>query len=156
MICTCINWFFLCDFCGIYITLRSSYSFLGCILFWSVSFSLKNRPNRFMPVRGFLIVAKNIVNTCVHIGSVIYIYMFLYTPPPPKNKINKNKNPAEILFTGRFYNFSFSILEISHVCIISFHHATSQQFPSAVFQHIVVTPSDYFSKTLKRKPHRQW
>lgn len=155
MICTCINWFFLCDFCGIYITLRSSYFFLGCILFWSVSFSLKNRPNRFMPVRVFLIVAKNSVNTCVHIGSDIYIFVSLH-PPQKKIKINKNQNPAEILFTGRFYNFRFSILEISHVCIISFHHATSQQFPSAVFQHIVVTPSDYFTKTLKRKPHRQW
>lgn len=52
-----------------------------------------------MPVRGFLIVAKNIVNTCVHIGKG-YIYLFLYTAPPPQKKI-KNKNPAEILFTGR-------------------------------------------------------
>lgn len=42
-----------------------------------------------MPVRGFLIVAKNIVNTCVHIGSVIYIFVSL--PPPPKKKINKQK-----------------------------------------------------------------
>lgn len=93
----------------------------------------------------------------VYILEVLYIYLFLYTPPSPKkNKINKNKNPAEILFTGRFYYFSFSILEISHVCIKSFHHATSQQFPSAVFQHVVGTPSDYFTKTLKRKPHRQW
>lgn len=154
MICTYINWFFLCDFCGIYITLRSSYSFLGCILFWSVSFSLKNRPNRFMPVRGFLIVAKNIVNTCVHIGSVIYIFVSLH--PPPK-KINKQKQkPCRNIVHWKIYNFSFLILEISHVCIISFHHATSQLFPSAVFQHIVVTPSDYFTKTLKRKPHRQW
>lgn len=56
-----------------------------------------------MPVRGFLIVAKNIVNTCVHIGSVIYIFVSLH--PPPKKVINKN--PAEILFTGRFITLVF-------------------------------------------------
>lgn len=91
---------------------------------------------------------------CTYWKCVIYICLFTTTTTPPplpkKKKINQKQKPCRYIvhWKSRFHNFNFSILEISHVCIISFHHASSQQFPSVVFQHIVVTRHQIISRIL--------